>query len=280
MAMTDVWITVLWTSYFFGAVLATRQLAQKLGITVISQSMIACIVGLVDISGIRAGLGSTLSAVFAIGIGWLVAICHIPLLWFARPRIFLLFSLVAHLLTIELWLAFPGLTGGSGGLFYPSQEIKAAGQVFGALALATGLVALHRTSSSVPLFAWECAKQHGPDAGVFGINTALLYLVAFSTYGVVLAGIGVSAHRTLGYVVVNAFPLSWALSVLMLSVLQSTIYTTFILSISYSAITIILRQSVVASGFVASLFEMAFPLIVASLVLVQKLSKTDRQLDA
>ena len=151
------------------------------------------------------------------------------------------------------------------------------GQMIGGASLAFAMTAIHLLNNRVSKFEWESAMHHGPKAGVFGTNTTKLYLIAFSLYGLVLSGSGVSAHRTLGYVVINAFTLTWALAILMLSLLKGNLYTKLTLSFSYCAITIILRQSVTTSRLVSSLFEIAFPIIIAAIIALQRVSIQQRK---
>jgi hypothetical protein len=208
---TDVLTLLTWTGLLFVGVAASAHLHQHLGILLASQATIMNSAALVDVLLLQRGVPSVFAegaAVVAAGLmGWL----HLPILLRTGASLLLIISAFSHIVLVEFWLAFPGLTGGSGGFLLPAgSSVPEALILFLALSSGACLYGWKWIFRPDRRFAWETIKTLGTRAGAFGVPAMAWYFRGLIWYGILLGAAGVLATRALGYLTVNSFGLTWS----------------------------------------------------------------------
>lgn len=260
----DVTIVVLWGMFLLAAVVGSSYLYEHFGVLVASQAMVATAAALIDVVLTARGYSSLLSMIIALASAALLSVLQVPVLLRTGPYLLLILTIVAHIFSAELWLAVPGVTGGSGGLLRTTE-----GHVFQALTVLTVILAgalsygMGYFRSRRMRFHSESARELGARAAVFGVPTVRHYVLGFLMFGFLVGASGVAATRVAGYVTVGFLGLTWSLAALMivLATSRQSWLVMAVLTLLYSAVRVTLRQSVNASPTASTAFEIAFPLL-------------------
>jgi len=208
-----------------------------------------------------AGLHPSVAWLAAMLLGAVLGVGHVSVLKLSNPSILMVCTVVAHVILNEAWLAFPGKTGGSGGILVEGGwHIYLVG--FLMLLACHGSADFISRSRSRYIFSWAALRYLGPDAGVLGVRADRLFLVAFASYGVVLAAGGVLATHFFGYLAPSSYSLALSLVIVMITLAgsRSGLHVTALLCLFYAFARVILRQSIYASSFWSNTLDLVFPL--------------------
>ena len=269
----DLLLTLTWSLLTISATTVTLHLYRNAGILVASQNLIMAVCALVDALCLRAGFHPVAALALAVLTGISIGLLHLPVLFRTGVTLLLVLTALASFILVEMWLAFPAVTGGSGGILLPQEVSKYNTVIFLIIILiVSGFYLNHISSSTSMQFDWKTLKTLGPTSGAFGVNYFRLYFILFLLYGLVVGFSGVAAVRYLGYVSVSIFSLSWSLAIVLIVISLSKQPFTYLvlLCIIYGTVRVMLRQTVLASSFWSNIFEIAFPFILLAIVLYDK----------
>ncbi len=273
--LTDLATMFLWSIFLFSGACVTAHLHRHMGVLTASQASIMTITALLDVRLLKLGSDPVLALlpglVLAAGLG----VLQLAILLQTGAALFLVMTVIAQLVLVEIWYAVPQLTGGSGGILLPRVEMWSALAGFALLLVASFWYWRNFVARPAQKFDWACMKSLGPKAAAFGVPATRHYALGLALYGAVLGATGIAATRVLGYLTVNSFGLTWALATLMivLTATKKPVLSLMLLAICYCSIRVWLRQSVHASQALSHAFEILFPL---ALLLILKLKDVRR----
>lgn len=272
---------VVWTGILLGAAYPSVHLRREMGILVGSQGVMMSLAGLLDVVLLRAGVDAWTAMIIVMSIGVFLGLLHIPLLLVTSEEMFLLLTVLSQLALIEFWFGLPSLTGGSGGLLYPSGHLL--WPAFGLLLVGVGGLAAYDSKVVRKVIGepqWAAVRHLGRRAGSVGVPAEWLYTVGLGIYGGLLAVCGLVAARLLEYVVVSSFSLAWVLAVIMITLVSERrpLLLGVPLCVSYSVIEVVLRQTIFGSTVGSTVFHILFPLVLWAVWRLQKVKLFSRLL--
>jgi ABC-type branched-subunit amino acid transport system permease subunit len=270
--VADVLTMLTWSLFLLAGVMISTHLLRHMGVLVASQASVMSLAALCDVLMLKQGMNPLLSWLLAVIVVGGLGVLHVPILLQTKPALLLVLTAISQIVLVEVWYAFPQLTGGSGGVILPPVGSGWALATLVALMVAAAMYLLRFVAAPERAVGWACVRTLGPKAQAFGIPAIRHYAVGFAAYGILLAAAGVAATRHLGYLTVNSFGLGWSLATVMI-VLAATnwpIVGTVGLCLFYSAIRVLLRQSIHASVTASAAFEILFPVILLLLISVDR----------
>jgi ABC-type branched-subunit amino acid transport system permease subunit len=264
----DILTVLTWSLFLLAGVMISTHLLRHMGILVASQASVMSLAALCDVLMLKQGMNPLLSWLFAVVAAGGLSVLHVPILLQTKPALLLVLTAISQIVLVEIWYAFPQLTGGSGGVILPSVGSGWALAALIALMAAAAFYLFRFVAAPERAVGWACVRTLGPKAEAFGIPATRRYAIGFVAYGILLAAAGVAATRHLGYLTVHSFGLGWSLAAVMI-VLATTnwpIIGTVALCLFYSGIRVLLRQSIHASVTASAAFEILFPVILLLLM--------------
>ncbi len=268
MATADVILLVSWALFAVISCHLTLHLYKDLGVIVASQAFVMTLGALAFTLMIRGGASYEGGIGVAMCLGAALGLLHVPLLRMLGPNLLLVLTAVTHIVLAQFWLALPQWTGGSGGLLLPrSASWWSPLLLLIALAIAIGYrVSLLRLPHAT--FSLASIRTAGEKAGALGVPVLLLYILGFGLYGVLLAVCGAQAAQVTGFLAPEMFGLSWALTVVLITLVSSTsdrpVCLLMLLAVVFAVTKIGLRQILQADPQWAHAYDVILP---ASLLL-------------
>lgn len=261
--IADLATMLTWTVFLLIGVGVSSHLHRQMGVLLASQGLVMTLAALVDCQLLRQGFSTTVALMTGVTAGGLLGLFHVPVLYQTGAALLLVLTALSQIVLVELWYAFPQVTGGSGGVLLPPGA-SGAGVLWALLVLVVCGVAYLGlfVAKAERRFDWACLRSLGLQAGAMGVRAGVLFGAGFLLYGTLLGAAGITATRLLGYLTVTSFGLPWALAVVMIVLAseERPVLWSVVLSLLYSSMQVLLRQSVYASPTWSNMFEMMFPI--------------------
>lgn len=275
MVPADPLLVIVWLMCVSTALAVTRHLWQDFGLLFASQGAVMLASGLVFVQCVRAGMSGSWAVILGASVGAILGAVHAPVAFRLGPELVVVVSAVSHFVLVDLWLAAPSLTGGSGGLLIPRATGLDVSLPLGGIALGYATLVLGRRRRATKV-AFSLVRNYGPNAGSYGVPGKRIIVEACIVYGTVLGILACMSSGAVGYVEIGSFTIGFALSCVMLAVAasQSAPFSTLILVIIYVLGTTVARQLAPVGVVISELFELAFPAAVYILLLAKSDVKT------
>lgn len=267
MSPADLTLLAVWTMFALLTCQLTMHLYRDLGALVASQAFLLTLGGLAYTLVVRAlpdaNVGAGLGVALAGALGGALGLAHVPLLRRLGPDLLLVLTAVLHIVLAQFWLALPQWTGGSGGLLLPARPLPWLPWVS---SLTAGLTIAHRlwlVGLPHARFALAAVRANGDKAGALGAPAVRLYRVGFTVYGAVLGLCGAEAVRLAGFLKAEMFGLSWALTVVLITLVACTVraahWMVATLAVGYAVTRVGLRQLLDAGPLWAHAYDVIVP---------------------
>ena len=279
--LADISSVLLWAALLSCSAGSSLHLRKRAGVLLASQGILASVGGLVCALALRADLGASTYVLAGIT-GALLALAHLPVLRSGGRQALLPITAGAHFFFSSLWLAFPDLTGGSGGLLIgkPAGFDGSIGWLIAAMAGFSAWMWRDRLSMGAR-FRWAVLREENVRAEALGVPALRMQVLLFVWYGTANALAGAVGIRASGFLSPHAFGFSWSLAALAVVMFPSSLVTRLVtLPLIFAALRVFPRAVLPVSVGASQLIEMAFPVILFSALAIARFRAHSREVVA